>query len=178
MDNDIEKVLLTQQQVEKRIDEMGATLTAKYQDQFPVIVTVMTGAMVFSVDMIRRMKFKLSLDYVDVSSYDDGTTSGKVRLIKDLTYNIKNRPVIIMEDIVDTGHTLQFLAKLLKLRGAKSIEVCALLDKPARREVDFQADYVGFEVPNEFIVGYGLDYNGLYRNLPYVGVLKPSVYTK
>lgn len=177
MNNDIEQVLLSQQQVEHRIDEMAATLSDKYRDQFPVIVTVMTGAMVFSVDMIRRMNFKLSLDYVDVSSYDDGTTSGKVCLIKDLTYNIKDRPVIIMEDIVDSGHTLQFLAKLLKLRGAKSIEICALLDKPARREVDFQADYVGFEVPNKFIVGYGLDYNGLYRNLPYVGVLKPSVYS-
>lgn len=176
MNNDIEQVLFSQQQVEQRLDELASELTSKYQDQFPVIVSVMTGAAVFTVDMIKRLNFKLNLDYVDVSSYADGTQSGKVRLIKDLSTDIKGRPVIIMEDIIDTGHTLKFLVELLKDRGAKSIEICALLDKPARREAKIEADYVGFKVPNEFIVGYGLDYSGIYRNLPYVGILKRAVY--
>lgn len=176
MNNDIEQVLFSQQQIEQRLNELAATLTAKYKDQFPVIVSVMTGAAVFTVDMIKRLNFKLNLDYVDVSSYADGTQAGKVRLVQDLSTKIKDRPVIIMEDIIDTGHTLKFLVNLLKGRGAKSIEICALLDKPARREANIEADYVGFKVPNEFIVGYGLDYSGLYRNLPYVGILKRSVY--
>lgn len=176
MNNDIEQVLFSQQQVEQRLDELAANLTAKYKDQFPVIVSVMTGAAIFTVDMVKRLNFKLNLDYVDVSSYADSTQSGKVRLIQDLSTNIKGRPVIIMEDIIDTGHTLKYLTNLLKGRGAKSIEICALLDKPSRRETAIEADYVGFKVPNEFIVGYGLDYSGLYRNLPYVGILKRSVY--
>lgn len=176
MNNDIEQVLFSQQQVEQRLNELADKLTAKYQDQFPVVVSVMTGATIFTVDMIKRLNFKLNLDYVDISSYADGTQSGKIQLIQDLSTNIKGRPVIIMEDIIDTGHTLKFLVNLLKGRGAKSIEICALLDKPDRREADIEADYVGFKVPNEFIVGYGLDYSGLYRNLPYVGILKRSVY--
>lgn len=176
MNNDIEQVLYTQQQVEQRLNELATTLTTKYKDQFPVVVSVMTGAAVFTVDMIKRMDFKLNLDYVDVSSYADGTQSNKVHLVQDLSTNIKDRPVIIMEDIIDTGHTLKFLVNLLKGRGAKSVEICALLDKPSRREVNVEADYIGFKVPNEFIVGYGLDYSGLYRNLPYVGILKRAVY--
>lgn len=178
MNNDVEKVLFSQQEINQRLDELAGQLTAKYQDQFPVVVPVMTGAAVFASDMIKRLDFKLNLDYVDVSSYGDGTESGKVRLVQDLSTDIKNRPVLIMEDIIDTGHTLKFLNDLFANRGAKSIEICALLDKPARRQADVKADYIGFEVPNEFIVGYGLDYDGLYRNLPYIGVLKKAVYTK
>ena len=177
MNNDIEQVLYTQTQIDNRMDEIANQLTEKYQDQCPLIVSVMTGAVVFTVEMIKRLKFKLNLDYVDVSSYADGTQSaGKVKLVQDLSSNIEGRPVIIMEDISPTVHTLTYQADLLKGRGAKSIEICALLDKPDRREVDVEADYVGFKVPNEFIVGYGLDYNGLYRNLPYIGILKRSVY--
>lgn len=176
MNNDIEKVLYTQSQVSHRLDELAAELTTKYRGQQPVIVSVMTGALVFTGEMIERLNFKLNLDYVDVSSYADGTQSGQVQLVQDLSTDIKGRPVIIMEDIIDTGHTLKFLKDLLKDRGAKSIEICALLDKPDRREADVEGDYIGFKVPNEFIVGYGLDYSGLYRNLPFVGVLKRSVY--
>lgn len=176
MNNDIEQVLYTQAQINHRMDEIASQLTAKYQDQCPLIVSVMTGAVVFTVEMIKRLKFKLNLDYVDVSSYADGTHAGKVKLVQDLSSSIEGRPVIIMEDIIDTGHTLKYLANLLKGRGAKSIEICALLDKPNRREVNVEADYVGFKVPNEFIVGYGLDYSGLYRNLPYIGILEQSVY--
>lgn len=176
MNNDIESVLYSEQQVNHRLDELAGQLTKKYQDQFPVIVSVMTGAAFFTIEMVKRLNFKLNLDYVDVSSYQNSTQSTKVRLIQDLSTNIKGRPVIIMEDIIDTGHTLKFLKDLLKGRGAKSIEICALLDKPARREANVKADYIGFRVPNEFIVGYGLDYSGLYRNLPYIGILKRAVY--
>lgn len=177
MNNDIKKVLYTQDQVDHRLDEMATTLTNKYQDEFPILVSVMTGAMVFTTDIMRRLNFKLNVDYVDVSSYEDGSEStGKVKLVQDLTHDIAGRPVIIMEDIIDTGHTLKYLADLLANRGAKSIEICSFLDKPDRREADVEADYVGFKVPNEFIVGYGLDYNGLYRNLPFVGILKRAVY--
>lgn len=176
MNNDIEQVLYSQNQVNHRLDELADELTNKYHDQFPIIVSVMTGAAVFTVDMIKRLNFKLNLDYVDVSSYADGTQSGKVKLIQDLSTDIKGRPVIIMEDIIDTGHTLKFLSDHLAGRGAKSIEICTLLDKPERREAPIEADYVGFKVPNEFIVGYGLDYSGLYRNLPYIGILKRSIY--
>lgn len=179
MNNDIEQVLYTQKQVDSRLDELAKQLTAKYQDECPLIVSVMTGALVFTSDMLKRLPFKLNLDYVDVSSYANGSQSaGQVKLIQDLSSDIKGRPVIIMEDIIDTGHTLKYLADLLQNRGAKSIEICALLDKPDRREVDVEADYVGFKVPDEFIVGYGLDYSGFYRNLPYIGILKRSVYSK
>lgn len=179
MNNDIEQVLYTQEQVDSRLDELAKQLTAKYQDECPLVVSVMTGALVFTSDMLKRLPFKLNLDYVDVSSYANGSQSaGQVKLIQDLSSNIKGRPVIIMEDIIDTGHTLKYLADLLQNRGAKSIEICALLDKPDRREVDVEADYVGFKVPDEFIVGYGLDYSGFYRNLPYIGILKRSVYSK
>lgn len=177
MNNDIEQVLYTQDQVNQRLDELAATLTNKYQNQFPVVVSVMTGAMVFTSEMLKRLNFKLNVDYVDVSSYDEGSeSSGKVKLVQDLSTDIKGRPVIIMEDIIDTGYTLDFLTDLLRNRGAKSIEICSLLDKPERRQVDVEADYVGFKVPNEFIVGYGLDFDGVYRNLPFVGVLKRAVY--
>ncbi|MBB1095587.1 hypoxanthine phosphoribosyltransferase [Limosilactobacillus agrestis] len=179
MHNDIEKVLYAQDQVNQRLDELANTLTEKYQDQFPLIVPVMTGAMMFTSEMMKRLNLKLNVDYIDVASYAENSEStGKVKLIQDLSHNIKDRPVIIMEDIIDTGHTLKYLAQLFADRGAKSIEICSLLDKPARREVDVEADYVGFKVPNEFIVGYGLDFNGLYRNLPFVGVLKRSVYER
>lgn len=179
MNNDVEKVLYTQDQVNQRLDELANTLTEKYQGEFPVLVSVMTGAMIFTSEMMKRLNFKLNVDYVDVSSYEESSEStGKVKLIQDLSHDIKDRPVLIMEDIIDTGHTLKYLVALFANRGEKSIEICSLLDKPDRREVDVEADYVGFKVPNEFIVGYGLDFDGLYRNLPYVGVLKRSVYEK
>ncbi len=177
MNNDIQTILYSQDDINQRLNQLANTITEKYRDQFPVIVSVMTGAMVFATDMIKRMNFKLNVDYVDVSSYENGDQStGQVKLVQDLSHSIKGRPVIIMEDIIDTGYTLQYLTNLLADRDAKSIEICALLDKPARRQVNVEADYIGFTVPDEFIVGYGLDYDGLYRNLPFVGILKRSVY--
>ncbi len=177
MNNDIQTILYSQDDINQRLNQLANTITEKYRDQFPVIVSVMTGAMFFATDMIKRMNFKLNVDYVDVSSYENGDQStGQVKLVQDLSHSIKGRPVIIMEDIIDTGYTLQYLTNLLADRGAKIIEICALLDKPARRQVNVEADYIGFTVPDEFIVGYGLDYDGLYRNLPFVGILKRSVY--
>lgn len=179
MNNDVEKVLYSQEQVNQRINELATTISQKYHDEVPVVVPVMTGAMIFAAELMKRLPFKLNVDYVDVSSYEDNSqSSGRVRLIRDLSHDVANRPVLIVEDIIDTGHTLQFLNKLFASRGAKSVEICSLLDKPDRREVDVEADYIGFKVPNEFIVGYGLDYDGLYRNLPYIGILKRSVYEK
>ena len=129
-------------------------------------------------DVIKRMNIYMDLDFIDVSSYKGGTVStGEVELVKDLDSDVKDRDVLFIDDIIDTGRTLDYLKKLLKNRGAKSVKVCTLMDKPEARKVDtVQADYVGFDVPNEFLVGYGLDYQGKYRNLPYVGVLKPEVY--
>ncbi|MDD6432148.1 MAG: hypoxanthine phosphoribosyltransferase [Lactobacillaceae bacterium] len=177
MNNDIERVLYSQEEINHRADELAAEITAKYQDQNPLVVSVLTGAMIFTSDMLKRLNFKLNLDLVDVSSYDGADSTGQVKLDLDLKSDVKGRSVIIMEDIIDTGRTLKYLVQLLKDRGAKSVAVCALLDKPGRREVSIEGDYVGFTTPNEFLVGYGLDYNNLYRNLPYVGVLKRSVYT-
>ncbi|WP_267202459.1 hypoxanthine phosphoribosyltransferase [Limosilactobacillus kribbianus] len=176
MNNDIERILISQDQIEQREDELATELTAKYQDQFPIVVSVLTGAMIFTSDMLKRLNFKLNVDLVDVSSYAGANSTGEVELVQDLKSNVAGRPVLVMEDIIDTGRTLAYLVQLLKDRGAKSVEVCALLDKPERREVEIDGDYVGFKTPNEFLVGYGLDYNNLYRNLPYVGILKRSVY--
>jgi hypoxanthine phosphoribosyltransferase len=179
MNNDIERVLYSKDDINRRMDELANQLTAEYKDQRPLIVSVMTGAVLFTVDMIKRMDIMAKLDFIDVSSYYGGTSStGKVKLVQDLKSDVRGRSILIMEDIVDTGHTLKYLIDLLKERGAKSVKVCTLLDKPEGRQVEVKADYVGFNVPNEFLVGYGLDYQGYYRNLPYVGILKPAVYEK
>ena len=177
MNTDIERVLQSEEEINHRMDELAEQLTAEYKGQRPLIISVMTGAVLFTVDMIKRMDIMAKLDFIDVSSYYGGTSStGKVKLVQDLKSDVADRQIIIMEDIVDTGHTLKYLIDLLKERGAKSVKVCTLLDKPEGRQVDVKADYVGFNVPNEFLVGYGLDYKGYYRNLPYVGILKPAVY--
>lgn len=177
MNNDIERVLYSREMIVNRMNELAAQLSTDYQDKRPLVISVLTGAVLFTVDMIERMDIKLQLDFIDVSSYYGGTHStGEVKLVQDLNSEVKGRHVLIMEDIVDTGRTLKFLVDLLKERGAASIKVCSLLDKPEGRKVDIRADYVGFNVPNEFLVGYGLDYKGFYRNLPYVGILKPAIY--
>lgn len=176
MNNDIKEVLYSEEQIDHRLDELAGVLTAKYQDKNPLVVSVLTGAMIFTSDMLKRLNFKLNVDLVDVSSYDGADSTGQVKLVSDLKSDVNGRDVIIMEDIIDTGRTLKYLVQLFKDRGAKSVVTCAMLDKPDRREVEIEGDYVGFTTPNEFLVGYGLDYNNLYRNLPYVGILKRSVY--
>ncbi|MCH3922026.1 hypoxanthine phosphoribosyltransferase [Limosilactobacillus sp.] len=177
MNNDIEKVLFTKEDIEKATDRLAKQLTKDYRDKNPLIVCVLTGAVLFTVDMIEKMDIMAQLDFIDVSTYFGGTAStGNLKLIHDLNKDVRGRNVLIMEDIVDSGHTLKFLIDLLKERGAKSIKTASMMDKPEGREYDVSVDYYGVRVPNEFLVGYGLDYKGYYRNLPYIGVLKPSVY--
>lgn len=177
MNNDIEKVLYSEEEIQSAIAKLADQLTAEYRDKNPLIISVLSGAVLFTVDLIERMDIMAQLDFIDVSTYFGGTaTTGHLKLIHDLTMDVSGRNVLITEDIVDSGRTLQFLVNLLKKRGAKSIKTASLLNKPAGRQFDVNVEYYGFEVPNEFLVGYGLDYKGYYRNLPYVGVLKPAVY--
>lgn len=176
MNNDIEKVLISQEELNKRMDEMAEDLNKKYQGQEPIVIPVLNGAMIFASDMIKRLTFKLTIDPMKASSYAGASSTGKVKIVQDVKSDVSGRPVIFMEDIIDTGRTLKALSEEMHKRGAKSVEVVAMLDKPETRVVDFHADEYGFKAPNEFLVGYGLDYNGLYRNLPYIGVLKQEVY--
>ncbi|GAA0198319.1 MAG: hypoxanthine phosphoribosyltransferase [Lactobacillus kefiranofaciens] len=176
MNNDIEKVLFSQEQLNSRMDEMAARLNEKYAGEEPIVIPVLNGAMIFASDMIKRLTFKLTIDPIKASSYAGTSSTGNVKITQDIKSDVQGRPVIFMEDIIDTGRTLQALTKVMAGRSAKSVEVIAMLDKPETRVVDFHADDYGFKAPNEFLVGYGLDYNGLYRNLPFVGVLKQRVY--
>lgn len=177
MNNDIEKVLYSKQDIDEATDRLAKQLSAEYRDKKPLVISVLSGAVLFTVDMIKKMDIMAQLDFIDISTYFGGTAStGQLTLVHDLNSDVKGRNVLIMEDIVDSGHTLKYLIDLLKERGAKSIKTVTMLDKPEGREYDVKADYYGFKVPNEFLVGYGLDYKEYYRNLPYVGILKPAVY--
>ena len=177
LDKDIEKILITREQIQMRCAELGKQLTEEYQDKTPLVVGVLKGAVPFMADIVREMNCYLEIDFLDVSSYGNATvSSGEVKIVKDLDTNVEGRDLLIVEDIIDSGRTLAYLVDLFKYRKAKSVKIVTLLDKPEGRVVPIEADYVGFDVPNEFVVGYGLDYIQQYRNLPYVGVLKPSVY--
>lgn len=180
MDKDIEQILLSEEQIQNRIRELGEILTAEYADKNPVIVGVLKGVVVFYADMIRQIKVPCQLDFMWLSSYSGANSTGKMLVRQDVTADIQGRHVLILEDIFDTGNSLEFTVNHLKEKHPASIKICTLLDKPERRRegVTLQADYVGFTIPNAFVVGYGLDYNEKYRNLPYVGILKPEVYTK
>ena len=180
MDKDIERILLTEEQIQNRIAELGEILTAEYADKNPVIVGVLKGVVVFYADMVRRIKVPCQMDFMWLSSYSGANSTGKMLVRQDVTANIAGRHVLILEDIFDTGNSLEFTVNHLKKKNPASIKICTLLDKPERRRegVTLKADYVGFTIPNAFVVGYGLDYNEKYRNLPYVGILKPEVYTK
>lgn len=175
--NDIEKVLITREQIKTRCEELGKELKEKFDGKTPLVVGVLKGAVPFMADIIREMDSHVEIDFMDVSSYGNATiSSGEVKIIKDLDTNVAGRDMLIVEDIIDSGRTLAYLVDLFKYRKANSITIVTLLDKPEGRVVDIEADYVGFDVPNEFVVGYGLDYCERYRNLPYVGVLKPEIY--
>ncbi|EOT45347.1 MULTISPECIES: hypoxanthine phosphoribosyltransferase [Enterococcus] len=177
LEKDIEKILVTKEQIRTRCEELGKELTAEYQDKNPLVVGVLKGAVPFMADIVREMDCYLEIDFMDVSSYGNAlVSSGEVKIVKDLDTNVEGRDMLIVEDIIDSGRTLAYLVDLFKYRKAKSVKIVTLLDKPEGRVVDIEADYIGFDVPNEFVVGYGLDYIEQYRNLPYVGVLKPSVY--
>jgi len=175
--DDVEEVLLTGEQIQARVAELGAQLAADYAGRDPVLVSVLKGSIVFLADLVRRTEIPLSIDLMEVSSYGASTeSSGQVRILKDLSMAIDGRDVIVVEDIIDTGLTLNYLMRYLHDKGPASIRICCLLDKPARRLADITIDYRGFTIPDRFVVGYGLDYDERYRNLPYIGVLRPSVY--
>ncbi|MBM7573171.1 hypoxanthine phosphoribosyltransferase [Aquibacillus albus] len=178
MDKDIEKVLITKEEIEKKCKELGAELTREYDGKFPLAIGVLKGAMPFMSDVLRYTETYLEMDFMDVSSYGNETrSSGEVKIVKDLDTKVEGRDLLIIEDIIDSGLTLSYLVDLFKYRKANSVKIVTLLDKPEGRTVDIKADVAGFKVPNEFVVGYGLDYQEKYRNLPYIGVLKPEVYS-
>ncbi|MEC2304567.1 MULTISPECIES: hypoxanthine phosphoribosyltransferase [Heyndrickxia] len=177
MNQDIEKILITEEEVQRKVKELGEQLTKEYDGRFPLAIGVLKGAMMFMADLVKHMDTYLEMDFMDVSSYGNSTvSSGKVKILKDLDTSVEGRDVLIIEDIIDSGMTLSYLVELFRYRKAKSIKIVTLLDKPSGRKADIQADYVGFIVPDEFVVGYGLDYAEKYRNLPYIGILKPAVY--
>lgn len=178
LEKDIKEILVTEEEIQVAIQELGQKLTEDYQGKEVVVIGILKGASVFMADIIRAMDLYVEIDFMDVSSYGDGLeSSGEVRIIKDLDTQIKGKHLLIVEDIIDTGRTLKYLMELFEYRGAASMKICTLLDKPDRRVFkDVEPDYVGIKVPDEFLVGYGLDYKQKYRNLPYIGVLKPEVY--
>ena len=180
MINDIEKVLLSEEQLQEIVKRLGAEITKDYKGKNLVIVSVLKGSVIFMADLMREIKIPCSIDFMSVSSYGAGTkTSGVVRIIKDLdTDVVQGSDLLIVEDILDSGVTLEYLIKILSARNPNSIKICTLLDKPERRKANVFADYAGAQVPDAFVVGYGLDYDEKYRNLPFVGALKPAVYEK
>ncbi|GAF17672.1 LOW QUALITY PROTEIN: hypoxanthine-guanine phosphoribosyltransferase [Bacillus sp. JCM 19046] len=176
MKNDMKDILLTEEQIQKKIKELGHDITEEYRDRFPLFVGVLKGALPFMADLIKAVDTHLEIDFMDVSSYGKGmVSSGEVKIVKDLNTQVEGRDVLIVEDIIDSGLTLSYLIELFKYRKAKSVKL-TLLDKPEGRKVDLVPDMTGFIVPDEFVVGYGLDFAERYRNLPYVGILKPEVY--
>lgn len=179
MKQDIEKVLISEEEIQAKVRELGSILTAEYDGRNPLAIGVLKGAMPFMGDLIKRIDTYLEMDFMDVSSYGNSTvSSGEVKILKDLDTSVEGRDILIIEDIIDSGLTLSYLVELFRYRKAKSIKIVTLLDKPTGRKAKIKADYVGFEVPDAFVVGYGLDYAERYRNLPYIGILKPEVYQK
>jgi hypoxanthine phosphoribosyltransferase len=177
MHADVEEILLSGEEVQARVAELGAQLAADYEGREPVLVSVLKGSIIFLADLVRAMPIPLSIDLMEVSSYGTSTeSSGQVRILKDLSTSIEGREVIVVEDIIDTGLTLNYLLRYLHDKGPASIRICCLLDKPARRLAPIEIDYRGFTIADRFVIGYGLDYGERYRNLPYIGVLRPSVY--
>ena len=179
MKQEILEVLLTEEQIQQRVRELGEQITRDYEGKRPFFLGVLKGCFVFMADLIRAVDLPCEMDFMAVSSYGSGTsTTGAVEITKDLKRNIEGMDLIIVEDILDSGVTLNYLTGYLQVRKPASMKIVTLLDKPSRRKAPIKADYFGFDVPNEFVVGYGLDYDERYRNLPYIGILKPEVYTK
>ena len=177
MDTFIKEILLSEEQIQKRVKELGHEISLDYQDKNLMVVGILKGAVIFMADLVKSIKLPITMDFMAVSSYGSSTIStGEVRIIKDLDFSVEGKDILIIEDIIDTGLTLNYLTDNLRKRGASSVKICTLLDKVDRRTVGVPVDYLGFEIPDEFVVGYGLDYAEQYRNLPYVGALKEEVY--
>lgn len=179
MEENIKEILITENEIKKKTKELGVLLSNEYKGRVPLMIGILKGAILFMSDLIRNMDINVEIDFMAVSSYGASTqSSGVVRIIKDLDTTIENRDIIIVEDIIDSGLTLSYLIDLFIRRNVKSIKVVTLLDKPNHRIINLKPDYSGFTIPDEFVVGYGLDYAEKYRNLPYIGVLKPEVYSR
>ena len=177
MNDDIKKVLIDENELKSIVKRLGAEITADYKDKAVLLVGILKGSVIFMADLMREIDVPCNIDFMAVSSYGNGTeSSGRVKINKDLDNDIQGKDIIIIEDILDSGKTLYYIRDILSARKPSSIKICTLFDKPERREADIKADYVGSLVPNEFIVGYGLDYSEYYRNLPFIGVLKEEVY--
>ena len=177
LEQDIERVLFTEEELKARVAEIAARIDKDYAGKEPMLISVLRGSFIFMADLARAITLPCTVDFMAVSSYGSGTTSsGQVKITKDLSENIEGRDIVVVEDILDSGNTLAYLLQILQARRPASIRLCTLLDKPSRRVKPVQADYVGFPVEDLFVVGYGLDYAERYRNLPYIGVLKPQVY--
>jgi len=175
--DDIAEVLIDEQAIAAKVRELGTAIADDYRTKDVVLVSILKGALPFLADLMRQMPIPLALDFLEVSSYGEATeSSGNVRILKDLAKSIEGRDVVVVEDILDTGQTLSYVIEHLRSKQPASVRLCTLLDKPARRIVPIQIDYRGFEIPDKFVVGYGLDYAERYRNLPFIGVLKPEVY--
>ena len=179
LERDILKVLFSEEEIRRRVSEMGEALYECFQGKRPLFLGVLKGSFIFHADLVRACQLDCDVDFMAVGSYGGGTvSSGRVKIIHDIQQDVSGRDIIIVEDILDSGNTLAFLKEYLKAKGAASVTVVTLIDKPARRKKAVEADFAGFVAPDEFVVGYGLDYDQKYRNLPYVGVLKPEVYEK
>ena len=178
MKEDVLRVLLSEDEIREKVRELGGKITADYKNSNLMLVTVLKGAVVFLADLMRQIDVPAEIDFMVVSSYGSGVkSSGVVKIVKDLDVPLAGKDILIVEDILDSGLTLSYIKELMESRGPRSIRIATLLDKPSRRKVDLQADYIGFSVPDEFVIGYGLDYDEKYRNLPYIGILKPEVYS-
>jgi hypoxanthine phosphoribosyltransferase len=176
---DVAEILITEDQIRDKVRELGARLSADYADRQLTLVSVLKGSLPFMADLMRALSIPVTIDLMEVSSYGGATTetSGLVRILKDLSSSIEGKDVLIVEDIIDTGLTLNYLLRYLRGKNPRSLQICALLDKPARRLVEIDITYRGFSIPDQFVVGYGLDYGEYYRNLPFIGVLRPEVYS-
>lgn len=179
MEKDILKVLISEEELKAKTAEMAKEISEYYKGRPLLVITVLKGSFIFAADLMRALTIPAEIDFMVLSSYGASTTtSGVVQIRKDLDRDIKDAEILIVEDILDSGMTLSYLKNMLVARGAKSVRICTILNKPSRRKADIEPDYVGFDVPDEFVVGYGLDYDEKYRNLPYVGILKREVYEK
>lgn len=177
MHKDIQQILFDEQQIQDKITELGEELAREYGERNPLVICVLKGAFIFMADLVKKMNIPLEIDFMDVSSYGAASqSSGVVKIVKDLDVTVEGREVLIVEDIMDSGLTLSYLIDVLERRNARSVKVVTLFDKPEGRKVDIDPDYKGFTLPNSFVVGYGLDFAEKYRNLPYIGILKESVY--
>jgi len=180
LNNDILEIIVTEEQIKKRVEELALRISNDYKDEELVLVSILKGAVVFLADIARCIKIPHTIDFMAVSSYKNTKSSGIVRLIMDLRDSPENKNILIVEDIIDTGLTMNYISENLKTRKPKSLKICSLLYKPAKKHINsnIKIDYLGFEIPDDFVVGYGMDYKEFYRNLPYIGVLKPEIYRR